>query len=350
MLDQIQTHPDVSRSSIDRRDKYVAVSALNGNTADRLSHSILPPLELYFVIMGKKRHTAKTGDKGLHKSTQRSNINDTVNIGDNDNDSDNKDPLYNEVDRFHNEKDKDFLKLDQQDNGDDDDSEGDDVQEDAVMDLGLGDAYSEDDEGDDDDDSSDDDNDMGTKNDEEEDDDDDEEEAMPFSPSDDEEEEMEDNIRDWGRKKSAYYSGDNTADLEIGQDGDDDGDDALLEEEAAKQVQAARFQSMTEDDFLLSDQEQDDDDDTARQGIASGVIDSTGKGLITSSRDVAKLSNRDKQKLLDKQHPEFLPLLSHFTAIAKDLRAKTRVATKAVFFGEAETATVRVELAPCIAS
>jgi hypothetical protein len=34
---------------------------------------------------------------------------------------------------------------------------------------------------------------------------------------------------------------------------------------------------------------------------------------LSSARDVMKLSLKDKRKVLDKQHPEFMPLLSHFS-------------------------------------
>jgi U3 small nucleolar RNA-associated protein 3 len=261
--------------------------------------------------MGKKRHTAKTGDKGLYKSRSAANDAGEDRSGMNVDD----DPVYNEVDRFHNDKDKDYLLFDRKD---DNNSESDDVQEEGVMDLGVVDSDGED-------------NTSSDESDEEQEmvDSDVEDEAAPLSSSDEEEDEVQENIRDWGRKKSAYYNGD-TADLEIGQGQED----AILEEQAAKQVQAARFQNMTEEDFLLSDS--DDQADGADEHA-----EMQERGLIASRTDLSKLSAKEKSKLLDRKHPEFLPLLSHFSPMVRDFHSKTSVVTKAVFFGEAGTANVR---------
>jgi U3 small nucleolar RNA-associated protein 3 len=258
--------------------------------------------------MGKRRNTAKTGDKGLYKS--RASLNDDAPKNEDD-----EDPMYDEVDRFHNEKDKDFLKLD---NDGEDSADDDDTVEEAVMDLGVGGDNSSSEDADSSDEGSvqDDGSEAG-----------DGEAALSSSDDDDnDDEELEENVRDWGRKKSAYYHGD-TADLEIGQDEDD----AFLEEEAAKEVQAARFKDMTEEDFVLSDDEED------------AVELRDGKG-VTATRNLSKLSMKDKQKLLDKQHPELLPLLSHFSTMVEHLDAKTAVATRAVFFGEEDTADVSLDL------
>jgi U3 small nucleolar RNA-associated protein 3 len=263
--------------------------------------------------MGKKRHTAKTGDKGLYKARSAADESTEDRSGVNVDD----DPMYNEVDRFHNDKDKDFLLFDQ---NDDNNSESDDVQEEGVMDLGVVDSDGEDDASSDESDG-----------DQEMVDSDDEGEAAPLSSSDDDEEdEFQENVRDWGRKKSAYYNGD-TADLEIGQDKED----AILEEQAAKQVQAARFQNMTEEDFLLSDSDDQADD-------ADENAELQERGLIASRIDVSKLSAKEKGKLLNRKHPEFLPLLSHFSPMVRDFHSKTSIVTKAVFFGEPGTANVRI--------
>lgn len=253
--------------------------------------------------MGKRRNTAKTGDKGLYKS--RASLEDETPKNEDDDD-----PMYDEVDRFHNEKDKDFLKLDQVDGVSDDEDE----ETEAVMDLAVG---GEDTSGSEDEDSSD----EGSDGDDSE--VHDAEAPLSSSDDDDDDGDFDVNVRDWGRKKSAYYHGD-TADLEIGQDEED----AFLEEEAAKDVQAARFKDMTEDDFVLSDDEHDDAEEAG------------GGNDIAAFRDLSKLSLKDKQKLLDKQHPELLPLLSHFSIMVNDLRNKTAVATQAVFYGEEGTADV----------
>jgi U3 small nucleolar RNA-associated protein 3 len=281
--------------------------------------------------MGQKRRTAKTGDKAINKSRAQEVTKDNGNSHNDDDD----DPMYNEVDRFHNDKDKDFLMLDR--NNDDDDADSDDgLQEEAVMDLGLGGV---DDDDDDDsssnEDSSDvhDDDDDGDHSEEE---DEMDGEAAPLSASDDEgddddDAELNENVRDWGRRKSSYYHGD-TADLEIGQDEND----AILEEEAAKEVQAARFKDMTEDDFVLSDNDDDEEEKNLLESAQGGGQD------VVASRDLSKrLSLKLKRKLLDKQHPELLPLVAHFSTMVADLHAKTSVASQAIFFGEQGTADVR---------
>jgi U3 small nucleolar RNA-associated protein 3 len=255
--------------------------------------------------MGKKRNTAKTGDSAIYKG--RNNvIKDPVKDDDND-------PMFNRIDRFHNAKEEEFLKLDAGDN----ESESDDGEkEEGVMDLGIGGESS------DESDSDGEDNDDVVKNARHVDPDSGEEE-LSSSDDDDEEEEMED-VRDWGKKKASYYNGD-TADLEIGQDEED----AYLEEEAAKEVQAARYKEMDEDDFVLSDNEED----------VKEAGDEVGE--LSSARDVMKLSLKDKRKVLDKQHPEFMPLLSHFSSVVKDLDSRTAVAAGALFDGDDENAEVR---------
>ena len=272
---------------------------------------------------GKRRHTAKTGDKKLYQSR-----NDTVD--DNNNNSDD-DPMYDHVDRFHNQKDaQEFLKLDGGNDGSssEDDDDGLEPKHESVLDLALGGEASDEDSA-----SSDDENAAKTKKRDDDDDDEESEETdeNSVSSSDNDEEDMEENVRDWGRRKSAYYHGD-TADLEIGQDEED----AVLEEQAAKEVQKARYEEMSEDDFVLSDAEEvtvgsAKDDDIGRPGSL----------LAMASRNVSKLSLKEKQKLIDRQHPELLPLLSHFATMAEDLCRNTSVAAQAVFEGEEGTAEVR---------
>jgi U3 small nucleolar RNA-associated protein 3 len=262
--------------------------------------------------MGKRRNTAKTGDKALYSKGRQSTTTDEVQ---------DDDPMYTKIDRFHNEKDAEFLRLDAGETSDPDDGI---VRQQSVMDLGVGggDSSSEDDDDNDDD--------------EEEElhspqDDDDEEEGVVSSDSDDDEsinQKMGD-PRNWGRKKSDYYHGD-TADLEIGQEEED----AFLEEEAAKEVQAARFKEMTEDDFVLSD------DEEGRPSSEKKPSTEDSKEELFASRDLSKLSVKDKRKLLNKQHPELLPIVSYFSDIVKDLQGRTAVATKALMEGEEGTAQV----------
>jgi hypothetical protein len=268
--------------------------------------------------MGKRRNTAKTGDKAVSGKGKKQSF-ERKNASDDDDD----DSMYTKVDRYHNQKEEEFMKLDNVQS----DSEEEEEKE-AVMDLGLG--------GDDDtdasgDEPSDDDDDSDLREDEKEEADlssDDDAEVSVSSSDDEEEEEMQD-VRNWGRNKKAYYHGD-TADLEIGQEIDD----AYLEEEAAKEVQRARYEEMSDNDFELSDSEEQNE-----QSKQSGDIEK-----LSSSRDVYKLSAKERKKLLDKQHPEILPLISYFSGAAKEFDERTNCAAKALFEGEKDAADVSIAL------
>ena len=85
--------------------------------------------------MGKKRKTAKTGDKKLYKGREL-----TVSTKKNCDD----DNMYNEIDRYHNQKEEEYIRLDQQpDEQIDDDGYAD---KEAVLDLAGGVSSSEDDD------------------------------------------------------------------------------------------------------------------------------------------------------------------------------------------------------------
>ena len=239
--------------------------------------------------MGKRRNTAKTGDKGIYKGRTDGKAVSSKGTGGDD------DAMYTAVDRFHNNREEEFLKLDAAPS----ESEEEEEQVEAVMDLGVGESSAESS------DSEEEENDSAQEE---------EEEAALSSDSDEDEEDGEiEGVRNWGKKKSTYYHGD-TADLEIGQEEED----AYLEEEAAKEVEAARYEDMSEDDFVLSDDENDDADERK------------GSMVTSSTRDMSKLSAKDRRKLIDRQHPEMLPLLSYFSGAVQELSEKTRVATNAV--------------------
>ena len=261
--------------------------------------------------MGKRRKTAKTGDKALYKQRE------TAIVG---HDDDDNDQIYSKVDRFHNER-EEFLKLDQ--NEDDPESE-EELQEEAVLDLAVGDESSSDDDSSVADEDSDRVPQESSSHGEASSSSDD---ASSEDDSDDDEMPVQD-IRDWGKKKSDYYNGD-TADLEIGQEKDD----AFVEEEAAKEIQAARLAEMNEEDFLLSD-----DDDEQQQQQAADVEN------ITAHRDISMLPLKDKRRLLNKLHPELLPLVTHFKSFADDLDDRTSVITNALLNGDKNTAQVRTAL------
>lgn len=284
--------------------------------------------------MGKKRNSAKTGDKAIYKRNAEAREAEASRRSSSSKKQKSDPNMYNDVDAFHNEQDQNFLNL-ERDAEDDASSESDEGEE-AVMDLGVG-GESSSDDGDDDSDS------------------DDDEDAAPLmrqanvpdsdsSDDDDDEEDMED-VRDWGRKKSDYYHGD-TADLELGQDEED----AFLEEEAAKEVQAARYEEMDEDDFALSDDDDSDNENTKgkgskakkQKGAAAEEKSTTSK--ISSIRDVSKLSKKDRHKLLEKQHPGLLQILSHFSEAVQDLTERTSVATGALFGDNQETSDETAEV------
>ena len=277
---------------------------------------------------GRGRNTAKTGDKALYKSRNPSNDSNHTKQGVRSGDGDD-DPMYNDVDRFHRNRQKEeFLRIDQDVGGSD--SSDDDDQEEAVMDLGLGGSDDDDESVGDESSVASSENDGAqprdaqqlTKGDSSSSDDDDDDDE---SNDDDE---LQD-VRDWGKRKSSYYHGD-TADLEIGQDQED----AFLEEQAAKEVQAARYKDLTEDDFALDDLEEE---------VAAMNQKKKRKKVgdaIAIERNVQNLSRREKRKILDKEHPEFLPLLSHFTDVVNDLKDRTMVATTALLEGEEGAAEV----------
>ena len=275
--------------------------------------------------MGKRRKTAKTGDRALSRGGRQ--IEKPNNLSEDD-------PMYNDIDNFHNQKDADFLRLDRDDMSSQDGEADDGIsRQEAVMDLGA--AVDDDESSSESDDSASPYEGAGTGKPYES----EEEEEISLSSDDSDDKNQDYQIGDprkWGKKKGAYYHGD-TADLEIGQDEDD----AYLEEEAAKEVQSARLKQMKEDDFVLSgdENEEDDGEDASASGDVKGAValDATTNAV---TRDLSKLSTKSKRKLLETQHPELLPIVSYFSDIVKDLKDKTMVATKALMEGEQGTAEV----------
>ena len=266
-----------------------------------------------------KRKTAKTGDRALYNSRDKTENSAKKNVDDDD--------MYNEVDRYNNARDElqdDMLKF-----GDDnDDSEEEGLQNDVegVFDLGL--DHSDDESDSDSYDSS------GEEEPEsaslqkamKESDDSDDDSSVDGSDED-----AETNILDWGKRKKDYYHGD-TADLEIGQDVED----AELEEEGAKEVLKARLEGMTEDDYMLDDDDDDSDDD----GEGNDNFKDAGRHveMITSGvpstkrRKLSQLTKKEKLKLMSKKHPELLPIVNHFRReVIQPCAEKTSVVVDALF-------------------
>jgi len=280
------------------------------------------------IIMGKRK-TAKTGDKALYNARAKQDNSHNSKSVENDN-------MYNEVDRYNNARDElqdDMLTFEQKD---DSDEEGvlNDVE--GVMDLGL-------DQSDDESDGASDDSEEGSSG---------EDEPSPRRPlqaeessNDDDDEDDDDSIEDfneeetdvldWGKRKRDYYHGD-TADLEI-MERKEAVEDAELEEEGAKEILKARMEGMTEDDFMLDND--DDDEDTDGEKVneqESNVVEMmTDEMQSTKRRKLSKLSKKDKIKLMNKTHPELLPLVSHFRdAAIKPCAEKTSVVVNALLHNE----------------
>jgi len=288
---------------------------------------------------GKRRHTAKTGDTKLYES--RSKYNNNVSSSKN---SDDEDGMYNEVDRYHNkreEEEEEYINLNEKEDSDEEEEDdGVTTGREGVFDLGIG-GSSDEEEEDSDEDSEDDD-----------DDDDDKSDASSSDNDDDDDDELEkyrDNkdVRDWGSRKRDYYHGD-TADIEVEQEEED----AEMEEEAGKEVIKARYDVMDEGDFMLDDDDEDDDEKeeeeeeeeatkkskkkTKSSSTSSSSSEEDKMAVLASSSDIrkkalAKLSKQDKLKLLDMDHPELVPLVTHFkNGAIQDLNDVTDVVCNAL--------------------
>jgi U3 small nucleolar RNA-associated protein 3 len=286
---------------------------------------------------GRRRNTAKTGDKALY--AKRSNQEGSKGRSKDEDAMDADDDMYDRVDRYHNRLEQDFLRLDGKEGEDSDDDDNDDGNYNnvlPVMNLGIGASDDDEDDEDSDDESSGDeaehrDSSKGYAkrahaDDDSDDDDDDDDAATSDDGEEDEEEEEPEDVRDWGKRKSSYYHGD-TADLEIGQDQDD----AFLEEEAAKEIHKARMTNLAEEDFEI-------DDDDVEEGAGKHGQD----GAAAASRsNVHRLTRREKRKIIERQSPEFFPLVEHFTGVVRELHDRTNVAVQALFEGEEGAAQVR---------
>jgi hypothetical protein len=272
--------------------------------------------------MGRKsRNTAKTGDVAIYKS-RGEDEDEPKKVMDTDN-------MYNEIDRYHNatnDLQEDMLKFNREDDEDEDEN---DVEN--VFDLGLDDDESDDDDSEDSDDSDggadqrgnlqhgSSETDDGSDIEGEDDDDDDSSIDMEMPETD---------VLNWGKRKKDYYHGD-TADLEIGQQVED----AELEEEAGKDVLKTRMEGMTEQDFMLDgDDDSDDDQEQDKEGEEKLSKSLALSMTETMQKNITKLSTRDKLKFMGKNHPECLPLLTHFREeCIRPCMEETLVVTNAMF-------------------
>jgi hypothetical protein len=208
--------------------------------------------------------------------------------------------MYNAVDRYHNRlEEEQFLRFDREEKDQDDIQVEGVTNVEQVMDLGMDVSdVDEEDEEDYDDFSQDDGDDSNV--DEQQDEDDDEE--SDIASLKEKIESAKNNILDWGQKKKDYYHGD-TADLEIGQEIED----AELEEEAGREVLQARLQQMEEADFYLDDDPKQEHRKTVETGVGETIMKIQAK-----HKKMDQMSTREIRRLLQKQHPELIPLVEHF--------------------------------------
>ena len=279
--------------------------------------------------MGKKRHTAKTGDKALYKS--RDSKNEATDKRDADDD-----PMFDEVDRYNNARDelqKDMLHFGNDKN--DDSSVDEAPNEENVFDLGVGGSSSESEDDDEDDSESADETTDHTAAQTVLSDSSVDEDGSSSSDNEFQDQAAETDILNWGKSKRDYYNGD-TADLEIGQEIED----AELEEDAGKEVLRARMEGLSEDDFIFDTDEPNTENNESAKETKDKTDDEqlTSVGVTSQSkkrRNHAGLSKFDKIKLMKRTHPELLPLVSHFRdEMIRPCAKETLVVNNALFQNE----------------
>jgi hypothetical protein len=81
-------------------------------------------------------------------------------------------------------------------------------------------------------------------------------------------------------------------------------------------VQSSRFGEMDQDDFEISDDDAE----------GAPIVQKTVK--FATTRDISKLGPKDRRKLLKNQHPEMIPIVSHFSGVSKEFMDSTCVATR----------------------
>ena len=89
-----------------------------------------------------------------------------------------------------------------------------------------------------------------------------------------------------------------------------------MEEAAAREVQSSRFGEMDKGDFEISDDEVEN----------TPSIPTTAN--FATERDISKLGQKDRRRLIKLQHPELIPIVTHFSKASKEYMDSTRVATK----------------------
>jgi len=153
----------------------------------------------------------------------------------------------------------------------------------------------------------------------------DEEEVLAFDDDDSENEDDDSDEKDedagddddvpntWGRKKSAYYSGNKIQNDE----------DALLEEEEAIKMQAKMMKQLDTDDFGLDDfkmkksvkvlKTNDDLESNRMMAATLGETDlNDGENFEKIVKNLTKMSKKEKLSFLQQESPELLELVRDF--------------------------------------
>ncbi len=85
-----------------------------------------------------------------------------------------------------------------------------------------------------------------------------------------------------------------------------------MEEAAAREVQTSRFGEMDQGDFVLPDVD-----------VENSALPETLKFQIC--KDIVKLPTKQRRNYLRLQHPELIPLSSHFSKVLTRLLDSTKV-------------------------
>lgn len=96
---------------------------------------------------------------------------------------------------------------------------------------------------------------------------------------------------------------------------------------------------MDQDDFVLSD---NDDNDDAEESPSEPK-----KEKLVTERDISQLPLKQRRKFLKLQHPELIPVATHFAEVLSELKSSTNVAVGALFQNR-ETAEVSFNVLPQI--
>jgi len=200
-------------------------------------------------------------------------------------DPNSEDFMYDEVDKFHRNKDKIYLDPNHKDLEESDQS---DLDEEVLgLESDTDENEEEEDENDDEDGSNDDENDeSGDEEDE------DEEKGIPSDQA-------------WGKSKKQFYHTDvDDADIYAS---DEEGELAAQEEEVEAMTLQKRMAARLDEEDFFDVQEDEKDDEKPEE-------------KTTVKKDLSKMSKREKLQLLNKQSPDLLPLINEYQECLNELK------------------------------